>query len=143
MTTFGARLREERKRLGFTQAKFAAIIGIRKNAQTNYEGDLRCPDSKYFVKVAEHGVDVQYVVTGSVSSVKLSPAEQALLTGFRALDAKGQVAVLALIGEMAQPQQPTTTMNFHGDVGQQVHGNVTYTQPVTMNVGGARKKREK
>lgn len=60
----GVRLREERQRLGLNQADFAAIGGVRKLAQFNYEADKRQPDKAYLVALAARGVDVHYVLTG-------------------------------------------------------------------------------
>ncbi|WP_434771130.1 helix-turn-helix domain-containing protein [Pseudomonas entomophila] len=62
--TIGDRLREERTRLGLNQTDFAAIPGVTKNSQLNYEKGERSPDATYLAAVAERGVDILYVVTG-------------------------------------------------------------------------------
>lgn len=69
----GARLREERKRLGMSQTKFAAAIGVHPNTQSRYEKDERSPDTAYLRAVANAGVDVAYVLTGTNGA---APAEQ-------------------------------------------------------------------
>lgn len=61
---FGQRLRDERKRLGFTQAEFASKLGISRNTQVNYESMDRDPDVKYLAKVEELGADSKFIVTG-------------------------------------------------------------------------------
>ncbi|MHB9799964.1 helix-turn-helix domain-containing protein [Pseudomonas sp. MT3] len=61
---FGERLKEERVRLGYNQGDFAAIGGVAKTSQFNYEKAERCPDVAYLAAVAAVGVDVLYVVTG-------------------------------------------------------------------------------
>ena len=64
MLKIGERLKEERVRLGFNQADFAAFAGVAKTSQFNYEKGERSPDAGYLAAVAEQGVDVLYVVTG-------------------------------------------------------------------------------
>jgi transcriptional regulator with XRE-family HTH domain len=63
----GARLREERERLGVSQALFSGNAGVSRMSQVNYESGKRTPDAKYLRTVAEYGVDVLYVVTGKRS----------------------------------------------------------------------------
>lgn len=58
------RLKEERNRLGFNQTDFAAIGGVQKLAQINYESGKRNPDSNYLAAIAEVGADVNYILTG-------------------------------------------------------------------------------
>ncbi|MEP4034900.1 S24 family peptidase [Pseudophaeobacter sp.] len=65
MSTQGARLREERDRLGLSQIEFAERGGVGKHSQINYENDRRHPDSKYLVSIEKIGVDVMYVLTGT------------------------------------------------------------------------------
>lgn len=76
MLNIGERLREERVRLGYNQADFAAIAGVAKTSQFNYEKGERSPDAAYLAAVSEKGVDVLYVVTGvrlPVHADQLSP----------------------------------------------------------------------
>ena len=70
--TFGARLREERLRLGMSQPDFAALAGQKKNSQINYEGGKRSPDSDYLAAIAAAGADVSYIVTGKSPSDRLA-----------------------------------------------------------------------
>lgn len=63
----GARLREERERLGVSQALFSGNAGVSRMSQVNYESGKRTPDAEYLRTVAEAGVDVLYVVTGKRS----------------------------------------------------------------------------
>jgi len=61
---FSERLREERKRLGLSQAVLAQLGGVRARAQGNYENGERSPDAEYLSRIARAGVDVHYVITG-------------------------------------------------------------------------------
>jgi transcriptional regulator with XRE-family HTH domain len=60
----GDRLREERERTGLNQVAFAALGGVKKLAQINYEKGERSPDADYLAGLAAAGVDVLYVITG-------------------------------------------------------------------------------
>ncbi len=64
MLNIGERLKEERVRLGFNQAEFAAFGGVAKTSQFNYEKGDRSPDADYLAAVSAQGVDILYVVTG-------------------------------------------------------------------------------
>ena len=61
---FGARLREERERLGMTQAALADVAGIKRIAQGQYENEVRSPTVKYLSAVAGAGIDLHYVMFG-------------------------------------------------------------------------------
>ena len=84
MLNFGERLKEERVRLGYNQADFAAVAGVAKTSQFNYEKGERCPDTAYLAAVAAIGLDVLYVVTGerTPQPVNSISAKEAALLGF-------------------------------------------------------------
>lgn len=65
MNTFGARLRDARKSRGNNQDEFAALAGVSRNAQVNYETDKRMPDAGYLLALARAGVDVVQLVTAT------------------------------------------------------------------------------
>lgn len=71
MSFFGARLREERERLGMTQDAFAEACGVRRRAQAHYEAGERTPDATYLEAAGRLGVDVWYVVLGERSTSDL------------------------------------------------------------------------
>lgn len=56
---WGARLREERKRLGLTQEAFT-----HRNTQRSYEQEINSPDLRYVSTVEQSGIDACYVLTG-------------------------------------------------------------------------------
>lgn len=56
------RLREERERLGFSQAGFAEKAGVHRNTQVRYENGRTEPEVGYFEVVRGLGVDVDYVL---------------------------------------------------------------------------------
>lgn len=65
MSNFFERLREERERLGMNQTEMGLIGGVRKEAQSNYETGKRSPGADYLARIAEAGVDVGYLLTGT------------------------------------------------------------------------------
>lgn len=62
--TFARRLKEERERLGLSQAAFAQLGGVKRVSQYLYEQEERFPDVKYLEALTAHGVDVRYLVLG-------------------------------------------------------------------------------
>lgn len=62
--TIGDRLKEERSRLGLSQTDLAAVGGVGKTTQINYEKGSGSPDARYLAAAADRGVDILYVVTG-------------------------------------------------------------------------------
>ena len=64
MNFFGARLREERERLGMTQDAFGEACGVRRRAQAHYEAGERYPDAQYLEAAAKLGVDLGVLFGG-------------------------------------------------------------------------------
>lgn len=96
MLNIGERLKEERVRLGFNQADFAALAGVAKTSQFNYEKGERSPDAEYLAAVAEAGVDILYVVTGNrtpQTSASISEAESRVLEQYRSMSAESRASV--------------------------------------------------
>ncbi|WP_332451459.1 helix-turn-helix transcriptional regulator [Burkholderia ubonensis] len=118
MNTIGSRLREERLRLGLSQDEFAAVGGVLRRAQSNYESDERSPDAKYLTAVAELGVDVMYILLGRRGGAGEQGAdaqpidEQELLESYRQLNEAGKAALQAFVtscintGSMLQNTTP-------------------------------------
>ncbi|TBU78183.1 helix-turn-helix domain-containing protein [Phytopseudomonas daroniae] len=101
----GERLREERVRLGYNQADFAAIAGVAKTSQFNYEKGERSPDASYLAAVAEKGVDVLYVVTGKrtpEAADAISASEADLLDHFRLLPEGEQGYTRTMVAALAE-----------------------------------------
>lgn len=76
MVNIGARLLEERKRLGLNQTDFSALGKAAKRAQVRYEAGERSPDLEYLAGIASAGADVLYIITGerrTSSSVSFQP----------------------------------------------------------------------
>ncbi|MEX6678220.1 helix-turn-helix domain-containing protein [Pseudomonas sp. W2Oct36] len=68
MNGIGLRLRQERTRLKLSQSALGAIGGVETNAQGNYENGTRSPKADYLLRIAQAGVDLNYVLSGNRSS---------------------------------------------------------------------------
>ncbi|ONN66722.1 transcriptional regulator [Herbaspirillum sp. VT-16-41] len=129
MMEFNERLKLERKRLGLSQEKFAALGGVTRDTQMNYENGSRKPDSAYLTAMAVAGIDVLFLLTGESSNAPLTKDESDLLEGFRSLDIRGKAGVLGMIfgltsGSESSSGARTPAMNIKGNVGHQIHGDV-------------------
>ena len=139
MLNFFERLREIRKGMNLTQADFGALAGVTVTAQLNYEKGTRNPDTAYLERLAAHGVDVVYLLTGERiprGAAALSEAEAALIARYRS----GSPALRGYLQEVGQgPASGGNTVTIGGDVGQQVAGDQSVTAPMKFNVGSKRK----
>lgn len=130
--TIGDRLREERERLGFSQAEFAALADKSERTQVDWEKGVSFPNAKNLEAFAEAGADVAYVVTGrawgqssTVKPVVLSSRERALVDSYRyaseagrkALDAMGVALSDGSTSRAGAEREPAAKMTFHGSVG--------------------------
>ena len=94
----GARLKEERMRVGMSQAEIAALGGLSNKTQLSYESDARSPDANYLAALAKVGVDVLYVITGVRALPSTMPEDEAeLLDSFRQLNEVGRTAIQASV----------------------------------------------
>lgn len=121
-----ARLREERERLGLSQPSIAAIGGVQKRAQINYESGERVPDANYLSAIAAAGADIRYVLTGQrdgPAPVLLTREQQALLNSYDlCTDAAKrnllQTAALFAAGVDASKARPRSGAGTQGSVNQ-------------------------
>jgi transcriptional regulator with XRE-family HTH domain len=126
----GARLREERERIGFAKQKaFADQVGVTRESQGNYERGSRSPDADYLSKAAALGVDVQYVVTGyrsrasppegqesykgggirSGEAIVLTAQELAVVANYRSADEQGRKAIEVTSAAVGHGDGPSKT----------------------------------
>ncbi|MFA8392099.1 helix-turn-helix domain-containing protein [Burkholderia ubonensis] len=109
--SIGNRLKEERMRIGLSQAEFAALGGLGKQAQLNYESGTRSPDANYLAALMKVGVDVLYVIGGSRADPASMPEEeQDLLREFRQLDSRAKAAVLETVKNARPGSHDTPTV---------------------------------
>lgn len=92
------RLKEERNRLGLTQAELSLAGGVKPRSQVHYEAGERKPDAVYLAAVAVVGVDVQYVLTGIRSDQVLNTDEREVLERYRISSRDLQNAARRMLG---------------------------------------------
>ncbi len=115
--TIGERLKEERSRLGFNQTDLAAVGGVGKTTQINYEKGVGSPDAAYLAAIAEQGADVLYIVTGERKpqlADSISAEEAELLKRYRQLpdgDRAGATKMVTALAEMAGRYEVKKTDN--------------------------------
>ncbi|MBN2977196.1 helix-turn-helix domain-containing protein [Pseudomonas lactucae] len=105
MSGIGSRLRQERERLGLSQKLFGEIGGVEANAQGKYESGGRTPKADYLSRVAEKGVDVLYVLTGTATPIQLetlSQIEEKVLGDYRVMIKEDQDAIRRLASTLAK-----------------------------------------
>jgi transcriptional regulator with XRE-family HTH domain len=100
---FGARLAEERKRLGYKQAQFAALVGCDAPKQSLYENGHRELRADYLARIAAAGVDVLYVLTGRRHEGEwLGEDGNAMIAAWLALPPEMQPAILDFVKDFAR-----------------------------------------
>lgn len=72
--TIAARLREERKRLGFTVAAFADALRCNVRTVQHWERGNTFPSADALATLAASGLDAAYVVTGRRAGVPIEDA---------------------------------------------------------------------
>jgi transcriptional regulator with XRE-family HTH domain len=97
---FGARLAEERKRLGLRQAEFAERVGTDVPKQSLYETGKRELRADYLARLAEADVDVVYVLTGRRSERGIGEGASALVSAYLTLPPSLQQSLKALAETM-------------------------------------------
>lgn len=105
MSGIGSRLRQERERLGLSQRVFGEIGGVEANAQVKYERGGRAPRADYLSLVAQIGVDVLYVLTGTATPIQLeslSQIEEKVLADCCAMFKEDQDAIRRLTSTLAE-----------------------------------------
>lgn len=148
----GKRLREERERLGFNQTDFAAIGGVGRKSQFNYEEDERQPDAVYLSAIHGAGADVQYIVTGTrqgnglgESAVHQAVLEAVDLLGLaKKVDARQLAHAVVKLARRSQPAvAPAMSMVAVGGdfAGQVLNGDQVVKGGLSFGNVGKEKKR--
>ena len=78
LAAIGRRIRLERQRIGLSQADLAALVGVHRKTQGNYELGARKPDVAYLQALAKAEIDIGYVVTGKSNNEVLQACRNVL-----------------------------------------------------------------
>lgn len=65
---FGARLKQERERLGLTLSEFGLLGEVNRVTQMRYEIGANSPTVEYLDRIGRHDVDTMFLVIGTPSS---------------------------------------------------------------------------
>lgn len=99
----GSRLRDERQRLGWTQAAAAATVGVARETWSRYESGLLTPGLEVLAALARNGMDVVFLLIGErvdVTNASLTDEQRALLESY-AVCGPGDKAALRQLADSA------------------------------------------
>ncbi|MFN3881478.1 MAG: helix-turn-helix transcriptional regulator [Nitrincola lacisaponensis] len=106
----GARLREERNRLEFSQPKLAEAVGVSKNTVIAWEKGTTSPTAVQLSGLSVMCFDVLYILTGNRSvPTRLSTDELALLDNYRASSDENKYHLKAVGAALAQSSLKLTS----------------------------------
>lgn len=99
---FANRLKEQRKKLGLTQAQAAEKCGVSTRMWGDYERNVSQPKAEQFFLFKNAGIDIDYVMTGIAAKNVFRQPENALtdkelelLALFRQASDLGQAVILS------------------------------------------------
>lgn len=143
MDTLGDRLKEERERLGLSQAALGEACGVQRRAQINYEKGERAPDALYLAAFDRAGGDVMYVLTGRKTAPALLPPDEAmLLDRYRASPRDLRDAALRVLLGGSAPESKIK-QKVSGTANQVAAGNVVNQNQGEVHVGGKSRGKRK
>lgn len=102
--TLGNRLRLQRKSLGLSQSRLAALAGIQANAQGHYENGTRTPRADYLESLSSIGLDVYFILMGISnpdSEALLTQDESTVIKNLRRLSPADRQAVERLLAVLS------------------------------------------
>lgn len=113
MIGMGARLREERERLKFSQPRLAEIVSTTKVTVIAWEKERSSPTGVQLSLLAKNGFDVLYILTGERAGEPepLKPDESALLDNYRHLCDEQREAVFRVSEVMSAGTKVDTKTN--------------------------------
>lgn len=99
--SIGARLKEERNRIGLIQADAAKAAGVGFTAYQGYERGDRFPNAESLYGLFLVGFDVLYVVTGTRNNSTLSNEQSSLLGLYGQIDERLRPVAIADLQALA------------------------------------------
>lgn len=103
------RLREERERLGLSQAEMAEKCGVSREIWGKYERGRAVPGGEVLFAFAQAGADILYVITGTRAGGPLPRREVALVENYRQSDERGKRLIEQLASAAAEPLEMRKT----------------------------------
>lgn len=101
----GSRIKEERARLGLSQAEAAEKTGISREMWGKYERGSAIPGGEVLFSFASIGADMQFIMTGQrpAQAATLSPREAALVDNFKNMVDEDKRAIERLADAVQKP----------------------------------------
>lgn len=124
VTALGSRIRAERLELRLNQIEFGKLAGISETSQTAYEKGKTAPPVSYLLRLAEHGVDIGYVLTGQRRDGSLSREHELLFELFGKLSARERQAVFELMSILAGATVPLAAIDLQARAGREQLGRL-------------------
>lgn len=93
----GARLKDERERLGHSQADFANMCGISKTSLGGYERGETSPNLMMMMVFADFGVDPVFVMTGRKDYSDIGAGDRYVIDMLAKLSERERGAVTSLL----------------------------------------------
>lgn len=108
MPNIAERIKEERERLGLSQAKFGSIAGVSKQTVITWEKGNTSPTAVQLNEMSLSGLDAMYVLLGqrTPSTQALTVREACMLENYRALDEEDKAAMQRMTSALAQSVKP-------------------------------------
>ncbi|MDR1228644.1 MAG: helix-turn-helix domain-containing protein [Azoarcus sp.] len=100
----GERLKEERKRLDYSQESFAALAGITRIPYREWEKGNTVPNALHLAALGAAGADVLYILTGRREITDIAAREAALLDNYRHSPNAGKEAIERTAFALAEPE---------------------------------------
>jgi transcriptional regulator with XRE-family HTH domain len=107
MDGVAARLREERQKKALNQERFGELGGVGRHSQAEYESGKTAPNTDYLLRLAGHGVDIGYVLTGERKLAALSARETAIVAAYRSLTSDWQAILEKALLPVSGNTSPT------------------------------------
>ena len=89
---FTIHLKNERTRLGLTQAEIASKCGVSREKWGKYERGVALAGSEVLFSLVEIGIDIGFLFSG-IRAVPLTESETALLEDYRESNKQGKEAI--------------------------------------------------
>lgn len=100
LSLFGQRLRGVRLEMHLNQADFARLTYTSGNSQLAYEAGKTPPTITYLYRLAEHDIDIAYLLTGRKTDGSLDFEQGALIEMFDKLSLEGRQSLIGLLMEL-------------------------------------------
>lgn len=91
------RLREERERLGLSQAAVSSRLAVGKNTYLRYETGETSPTARHLAELDRMGMDVYYIVVGERTGNELGPEYGNLISAYSQCSEELKGAALAVL----------------------------------------------